>query len=129
MAKLSYPSYTMPIVYPNTTSNDAFVTEEGQVQQAQQLRVLLSVARMRRRSQRQLLVQIEQEQLQQLNWRDRTVHRFPCSIIDSTLAISRSFSGIIMEEVEEEEEENEVCCLNGKGLSSSSSLSSDTDSS
>ncbi len=71
MAKLSYQNPTTqlfpPMVRYDTSNNDESKHEQENVSHSQQLQVLLRVARLRRRSQRQLLVQIEQEQLQQLS--------------------------------------------------------------
>ena len=81
----------------------------------QQLQVLLSVARMRRRSQRQLLVQIEQEQYQQ-----RSLHG---SMTGSSVEIPRSCSGTITEKSEDSDED--IFDINS--ISSSDSLSGNTD--
>ena len=128
MAKLSYSSSTIQpftsSAYPDSTSNVAFGSDQEQVSQVQQLQVLLSVARMRRRSQRQLLVQIEQEHHKQRNGLGRTIHRvpqsLPCSIMCSSIEISRSCDGTIMEEVEDDDV---------KSVSSLNSLSCERDNS
>ena len=100
----------------DTTSKDTFNREDQAPPRAQQLQVLLRVARMRRRSQRQLLVQIEQEQHQQLKELSRSMRSYR---IGTSVEISRSCSGIIEDS---DEEGSEV-----KSFSSSISLRNTTD--
>ena len=125
MAKLSYPlAHTKmqlfaTAVCPDTTSNDTL--EQKQMQQVQQLQVLLSVARIRRRSQRQLLVQIEQEQ----HSSGRKMQSLPpprlFSEIETSTEISRSCSRTILEDVDDSDE----VCFDEGSVTSSNSISSD----
>jgi hypothetical protein len=124
MAKLSYSNSTMQrlssIVNIEITSNDTSNREDDQVPHAQQLQVLMRVARMRRRSQRQLLVQIEQEQNLQQNEFPRSIH---CPMIAASIENSRSCSGTIIEEGEDNDEDD----FELNSMSSSNSLDSNAD--
>ena len=99
----------------NATNNGTINDEQKNLSNVKQLQVLLSVARMRRRSQRQLLVQIEQEQHQQ-----RSLHG---SMTGCSVEIPRSCSGTIAEESEGSDED----CFDTNSLSSLNSLSGNTD--
>ena len=124
MAKISYPNSNTQLfsskVGIDSANNDTLHGDQNLAQTAQQFRLLLHVARMRRRSQRQLLVQIEQEQQKQQIESRKPLHG---PIVGAMIEISHSCSGTITVENDDPDEEN----IDEYSLSSSNASNRDSD--